>query len=138
MGGIGFAAESQDRTILRGSEFYVGRPLGINQAKQDRFRVSRAVRQVGSWVHLDACSSSSLVISDLERATSEHRSDAIHLDRSGKKAKSQEAHLDLRQQKHQEAKIENRQGRKKSLNLHDLSPEQIFIQVALLRYRVPG
>jgi hypothetical protein len=127
MGRVRFAAEDQSRTILRGSEFYVGRPLGIDQAKQDRFWVICAIRQDGRWVQLDACSNSSLVVSDFERATSEHRSDAIHLDRSGKKAEPQEAHLDLRQQKHQESEIENAKGDKKSLNRHDLPPGQIFI-----------
>jgi hypothetical protein len=71
-------------------------------------------------VHLDACPNSSLVVGDLERATAEHRPDVIHLDRSGKKAESQKAHLYLRQQKHQEPEIENGEGDKKPLSFHGL------------------
>jgi hypothetical protein len=110
MGRVGFAAERQRRTILHGSEFHVGPPLGIHQAKQDSFRVGRAVRQDGRRVQLDACSNSSLVVSDLERSTPEYRSNAVHLDRSGKQTESQEAHLDLRQQEHQQPEIENADG----------------------------
>jgi hypothetical protein len=94
--------------------------LGINQAKQDSRWIGGAVGQDGRRVQLDACSDSSLVVSDLERAPSEHRSDAAHLDRSGKKAKSQE-------QKHQQPEIQNGEGDKKSLSLHDLSPVHTFV-----------
>ena len=45
----------------------------------------------------------------------------MHLGRS-EKAESQEADLDLRQQKHQEPEIENSEGDEKSLTLHDLPP----------------
>src|SRR5262249_36785767 len=97
MGGVGFTAESQARAIFRGSEFHIRRPSGIDHAKENCFRVGRAVRLNGCRVKLDACSNSSLVVSDLEATTSKHRSDTVHLDRSRKKAKPQEAHLDLRQ-----------------------------------------
>jgi hypothetical protein len=69
-------------------------------------------------MHLDACPNSSLVVGDLERATAEHRPGAIHLDRLGKKAESQKAHLYLRQQKHQKPEIENGKRDKKPLSLH--------------------
>src|SRR5882724_12439541 len=128
---IGFAAEGQPRTVLRSGELDVRPPLGIDQAKQDSLRISCAVRHHGRRMDLDAGANSSRIVRDLEPATAEHRSDAVHLDRSEQKAESQEAHLDLRQKKHQKHKIENRENDEKPLKRHNPPPpDQIFMWAA--------
>src|SRR5882757_3195214 len=121
---VGLPAKGQRRTVLRGGEFYVGPPLGIDQAKQHGFRIGCAVRQDGRRVHFQACPNSSLIVGDLDRAAPEHRCDAIHLDRSRTKVKSQTVHLDLRQEKHQEREIEYRERDQKALNCHDCPPSE--------------
>jgi hypothetical protein len=69
-------------------------------------------------VQIDGRANISLAVDNLKRATTEHRSidagpdpDALRTD----------VNPGLGQQKHQERKIENGEGDKKSLTLHDLS-----------------
>jgi len=118
---VSLAAECEHWAILGRGDFHVGPPLRSDQAKQDGFRVGRAIRQGGGRMKPDARAHPSRLVRDFERAPPKDRSGIVHLDRS-EKSESQDTHLDMRQQKHQQGEIENGESEKKSLELHDLPP----------------
>ena len=103
---LGIAPEQETCTSVRSCQLHSGSAVLIDQPEYHSFRIRK-----GSIfrVHHDARSNSSLIVGDLEGATTEHRSDAIHLDRPRKKAPSEKAHLDLRQQKYEEGEVETRE-----------------------------
>jgi hypothetical protein len=101
---VSLAAECERRAILGRGDFEVGPSLRSDQAKQNGLRVGRTIRQGGCRMKLDVRAHPTLVLRDFERAPPKDRSGIVHLGCS-EKTESQEAHFDVRQQKHQQGKL---------------------------------
>src|SRR5262245_715242 len=108
---IGIRQEQESCAALRRrGELHTRTPVAIDQPQDHGFGVcppiGRFVRVIGR-LNLDARSNTSLIIDDLERATTKHRFDALRVDGP-----------DLPQQEHQEPEVDDGDDDERFLNAH--------------------